>query len=46
MLLLAVDTSGKNGSLGLARVTAGGPSLEVVEEIALAGGTFSAQLVP
>ena len=46
MLLLAVDTSGKNGSLGLARVTAGGPSLEVVEEIALAGGTFSTQLVP
>ena len=46
MLLLAVDTSGKNGSLGLARVTAGGTPIEVVEEIALAGGTFSAQLVP
>src|ERR1700716_3524042 len=46
MLLLAVDTSGKNGSLGLALVTAAGTPLEVVEEIALAGGTFSAQLVP
>ena len=46
MLLLAVDTSGKNGSLGLARVSAGRTPIEVVEEIALAGGTFSAQLVP
>src|SRR6266850_498086 len=46
MLLLVVDTSGKNGSLGLARVTAGGTPIGVVEEIALAGGTFSAQLVP
>jgi tRNA threonylcarbamoyladenosine biosynthesis protein TsaB len=46
MLLLAVDTSGKNGTLGLARITAGRTSVEVVEEIALAGGTFSAQLVP
>src|SRR5713101_8246279 len=45
MLLLAVDTSGKNGSLALARVTAGGNALEIVEEVALAGGTFSAQLV-
>src|SRR5882672_2388348 len=46
MLLLAVDTSGKNGSLALARVTAPGNSPEIVEEVALAGGTFSAQLVP
>src|SRR5947208_6874086 len=46
MLLLAVDTSGKNGSLGLVQVTAGGSSLKIIEEIALAGGTFSAQLVP
>jgi tRNA threonylcarbamoyladenosine biosynthesis protein TsaB len=46
MRLLALDTSGKNGSLGLARVTAGGTPPEVLEEIALAGGTFSAQLVP
>ena len=46
MLLLAVDTSGKNGSMALARVTAGGNTVEIVEEVALAGGTFSAQLVP
>jgi tRNA threonylcarbamoyladenosine biosynthesis protein TsaB len=46
MLLLAVDTSGKNGSLALARVATGGHSLEIVEEVALTGGTFSAQLVP
>ncbi len=46
MILLAIDTSGKNGSLALARVTAGGNALEIVEEVALAGGTFSAQLVP
>ena len=45
MLLLAVDTSGKNGSLALAR-SANDGALEIVEEVALAGGTFSAQLVP
>jgi tRNA threonylcarbamoyladenosine biosynthesis protein TsaB len=45
MLLLAVDTSGKHGSIALARC---GPSdsCEVVEVSALAGGTFSAELVP
>jgi tRNA threonylcarbamoyladenosine biosynthesis protein TsaB len=46
MLVLAVDTSGKNGSMALARVTADGSSLEIAEEVALAGGTFSAQFVP
>jgi tRNA threonylcarbamoyladenosine biosynthesis protein TsaB len=46
MLLLAVDTSGKNGSLALARATVGGNPTEIDEEVALAGGTFSAQLVP
>ncbi len=46
MLLLAVDTSGKNGSVSLARVAAGRPEVEVVETVPLAGGTFSAQLVP
>jgi tRNA threonylcarbamoyladenosine biosynthesis protein TsaB len=45
MLLLAVDTSGKNGSLALARATVGENPPEIVEEVALAGGTFSAQLV-
>jgi tRNA threonylcarbamoyladenosine biosynthesis protein TsaB len=45
MLLLAVDTSGRNGSIALARCFA--PNLcEVLEVAALEGGTFSAQLVP
>jgi len=45
MLLLAVDTSGKHGSLALARC---GPddACEVIELGALLGGTFSAELVP
>lgn len=46
MLLLATDTSGKNGSVALARVTAGQPEIEILEIAPLAGGTFSAQLVP
>ena len=46
MLLLAVHTSGKNGSLALARVTAGRPEAGIVEAVPLAGGTFSAQLIP
>ena len=46
MLVLAADTSGKNGSIALARVSAGQPDLEILEVVALAGGTFSAQLVP
>ena len=45
MLLLAVDTSGKQGSIALAR---GGPgeACEVIKTLSLNGGTFSAQLVP
>ncbi len=45
MLLLAVDTSGKQGSVALARC---GPddACEVIEVAALSGGTFSAELVP
>jgi tRNA threonylcarbamoyladenosine biosynthesis protein TsaB len=44
MLILGVDTSGKNGGLALVEWEQGiGRSLEVV---ALEGGTFSAQLVP
>jgi tRNA threonylcarbamoyladenosine biosynthesis protein TsaB len=45
MLLLAADTSGKHGSIALARC---GPesACEVIEEAPLEGGTFSAQLVP
>lgn len=45
-LLLAVDTSGKNGSLALASATAGQSEIEVLEVVPLAGGAFSAQLVP
>lgn len=45
-LLLAVDTSGKNGSLALARATPGQREVDVLEVVPLAGGAFSAQLVP
>lgn len=47
MLLLVTDTSGKNGTVALAR--AGENDLhdaEVIEVVPLAGGMFSAQLVP
>jgi tRNA threonylcarbamoyladenosine biosynthesis protein TsaB len=44
MLLLAADTSGKQGSIALARGDA--RSFEGLEVVPLAGGTFSAQLVP
>src|SRR5579864_6051227 len=45
MFLLAADTSGKHGSIALARC---GPddACEVNEVAALSGGTFSAELVP
>jgi tRNA threonylcarbamoyladenosine biosynthesis protein TsaB len=46
MLLLATDTSGKNGSIALARVMPGHSDVDLVEAVPLAGGTFSAQLVP
>src|ERR1035438_2640799 len=48
MILLVTDTSGKNGSVALAR-TGQSPEpekIELIEEAPLAGGTFSAQLVP
>jgi tRNA threonylcarbamoyladenosine biosynthesis protein TsaB len=44
--LLAADTSGKNGSVALARATPGQSDVEIVEIVPLAGGAFSAQLVP
>jgi tRNA threonylcarbamoyladenosine biosynthesis protein TsaB len=47
MLLLVTDTSGKNGTVALAR--AGERDLhdvDMIEVVPLAGGTFSAQLVP
>jgi tRNA threonylcarbamoyladenosine biosynthesis protein TsaB len=46
MLLLAVDTSGKNGSLALARAASGQSEINVLDVMPLAGGAFSAQLVP
>ena len=45
MLLLAVDTSGKQGSIALARCGPG-DACEVIETVPLTGGTFSAALVP
>jgi tRNA threonylcarbamoyladenosine biosynthesis protein TsaB len=49
MLLLAIDTSGKQGSIALARAgerSASGDDFEVIEIMPLVGGTFSAQLIP
>src|SRR5207302_6871284 len=45
MLILAGDTSGKQGSIALAHGLSNG-KCDVIEVIPLAGGTFSAQLVP
>src|SRR5580765_4676998 len=53
MILLAIDTSGRDGSIALARkagdANAAGaalPSVEILDLVPLEGGTFSAQLVP
>jgi tRNA threonylcarbamoyladenosine biosynthesis protein TsaB len=48
MLLLAIDTSGKHGSVALARARERSPDgdLELIGTAPLVGGTFSAQLVP
>ena len=46
MLLLITDTSGKHGSVALARASASPDEVKVIESVPLAGGTFSAQLVP
>jgi tRNA threonylcarbamoyladenosine biosynthesis protein TsaB len=49
MLLLAADTSGRHGSIALARAdehSADAAGITVVEVVPLTGGTFSAQLVP
>ncbi len=45
MLLLAIETSGKNGSIALGRGEANG-SCTIVATAELHGGTFSAQLIP
>jgi tRNA threonylcarbamoyladenosine biosynthesis protein TsaB len=47
MLLLVTDTSGKHGSVALVRAApASGGEIRTMESVPLAGGTFSAQLVP
>jgi tRNA threonylcarbamoyladenosine biosynthesis protein TsaB len=44
MLLLAVDTSGRQGGITLARGK--GNNVEIVESASIQGGTFSAELIP
>jgi tRNA threonylcarbamoyladenosine biosynthesis protein TsaB len=44
MLILAIDTSGPSGGITLAETGKG--SFRVIESAAIAGGTFSAQLIP
>ena len=44
MLLLAVDTSGRQGGVTLAR--GGSDRFEVIESASIEGGTFSAELIP
>jgi tRNA threonylcarbamoyladenosine biosynthesis protein TsaB len=47
MLLLITDTSGKSGTVALARADEhNSPDVEMIEVVQLAGGMFSAQLVP
>ncbi len=46
MLLLGVDTSGPEGSLALCGAAALGREFKVLEVVLLAGGTYSAQLIP
>jgi tRNA threonylcarbamoyladenosine biosynthesis protein TsaB len=49
MLFLAIDTSGKHGSIALAKAgerSSDANNVELIESVPLAGGTFSAQLVP
>jgi tRNA threonylcarbamoyl adenosine modification protein YeaZ len=44
MLILAIDTSGQSGGITLAEADKG--PFRVIESAAIAGGTFSAQLIP
>jgi len=44
MLILAVDTSGRQGGITLARGTR--DQLEIIESAFIEGGTFSAELIP
>jgi len=43
MLLLAIDTSGRQGGVTLARGT---NALKVIESVPIVGGTFSSELIP
>jgi tRNA threonylcarbamoyladenosine biosynthesis protein TsaB len=45
MLILGIDTSGKSGSIALAQTDAD-EEFRVLEVVPLAGGTYSAQLIP
>jgi tRNA threonylcarbamoyladenosine biosynthesis protein TsaB len=45
MLVLGIDTSGKQGSIALAECAEDG-TCRIIEVVSLAGGTFSAQLIP
>ena len=44
MLLLAVDTSGRQGGVTLARGV--GDQVEIIDSASIQGGTFSAELIP
>src|ERR1043166_10140220 len=44
MLVLAIDTSGRQGSVALARGDE--KSFQLIQSVAIEGGTFSAELVP
>jgi tRNA threonylcarbamoyladenosine biosynthesis protein TsaB len=46
MLLLITDTSGRNGNVALATAEVSSDQVKVIEAVPLAGGTFSAQLIP
>ena len=46
MILLVIDTSGRNGAVALARAAESDPQPEILQVAPLVGGTFSAQLVP
>jgi tRNA threonylcarbamoyladenosine biosynthesis protein TsaB len=50
MLIVGIDTSGKNGSIALVRFDAGTDgacgTFEALDVVSLAGGTYSAQLIP
>ena len=45
MLIVAIDTAGRNGSIALGRFDAD-TSFETLDLVPLAGGTYSAQLIP